>query len=588
MLPASRKTATLVAGALLSLWLVGQLASDALMDASAVHQTSADLLRFRAFIDAGALDSAAPELRKAIADAEPVLDGWWPRHAWTRLFRGEERSALRATLDASVRDLEQAIEARASRIADLRLMREAADYASTLAELDAIETRRRGHGPRLATDAPAAHDALVAAIASRRDSFASDVSRNREALAAVEARRARAAGDASALLSVLDAVLPAPDRGDEGARLASVKASAAAERSAILAATRLAASAGAAANAHTSAEARALLAGLDADPDLRRSNDPALEARVRETRSSIGDRIARLAAWEAGMAAVDRALSSGEPAAAQRALRRLAPCDPRTEAIAKAARSSFPARFIESAVQGAIAAVERGDHRALQRIADATDPGSTLAAGFDDAERAQALRPNRQVRRRIDQALYEQFRRRPCDETANRYLEGWPGVPRAMAATVRAWRDRARTGGTTLALVGARWQGTGANATRGTLEDRPDAKVTVRAGTGEEFVAVFEDVVAGETRSLEGPMLTTDAAPGTDVEVTVSARIDLRDAMVADPAPVGDCRQTAGAWRAQRVTEVPLLDPLWGSRPHALFLRAVVPGAPPLPPYPRP
>ena len=58
--------------------------------------------------------------------------------------------------------------------------------------------------------------------------------------------------------------------------------------------------------------------------------------------------------------------------------------------------------------------------------------------------------------------------------------------------------------------------------------------------------------------------------------------------MSADPAPVGECRQTAGAWRAQRVTEVPLLDPLWGSRPHALFLRAVVPGAPPLPPYPRP
>ncbi len=127
MHPAARKFALPVAGALLSLLLAGQVASDALLDASAFAQTTADLLRFRACADAGLPDKAAPELRAAMIDAAPLLDGWWPRHAWTRLFRGEERDSLRSTLDAAVRELERLVDARAARIADLRAMREATD-----------------------------------------------------------------------------------------------------------------------------------------------------------------------------------------------------------------------------------------------------------------------------------------------------------------------------------------------------------------------------------------------------------------------------------------------------------------------------
>lgn len=491
---------------------------------------------------------------------------------------------MRASLDAAVRRLEAALDARAARIADLRAMRSDADYASTLAELDAIDARRASHGGKLAADAPAAHEELVAAVTARREAFALDVARNREALAEIAGRRARAAGDPAALLSVTDAVLPAPDRGEEGAQLAALKASASAERSTLLAGTRLASAAGAAATARTSAEARAILASLDSDANLRRTAEPALEARIRETSATIRGRVASLSAWESSVAAVDRALGWGEPAGAARALSRLAPCDERTRSIAQGIRSAFPSRFIESAVQGAIAAVGRADSAALQRIADATDPSFTRATGFADAEQVQALRPNRQVTRRIDQGLYEQFRRRPCAETADRYLAGWPAVPRAMAATVRAWRDRARLGGTLLVLVGARWQDTGANAVRGTLEDRPDATVTLAAGSL-EIVTRFEDIVAGQATSADAPTLSPDSPPEEDLGVSALVRIDLRDAMVADPSPTGSCTQSIASWRAERVTEIPVLDPLWGSRPHALLLRAVVPGAPPLPPY---
>jgi hypothetical protein len=582
----ARRTATSIAVAVLSLWLVSQVAIDALMDASSFANATASLLRFQVEADAGVLDKAGARLREAISHAEPVLDGWWPRHAWTRTFRRERSDTLRSSLDAAVRRLEAALEARAARIVDLRDMRADADYAATLAELEAIDARREALGSKLAIDAPAAHEELVAALSDRREAFARDIARNREALAGIAERRARASGDPAALLAVTDAVLPAPDRGDEGAQLAALKASASAERSSLLAGTRLASAAGAAATARTSAETRAILAALESDADLRRTLEPALEARVRETFASIRSRIAALAAWESSVAAVDRALAAGEPAAAARALGRLAPCDERTRAIAGSVRSGFPARFTESAVQGAIAGVGRNDAAALQRVADATDPTFTRDAGFTDGEQAQALRPNRQVVRRIDQALYEQFRRRPCPETADRYLAGWPGVPRAMAATVRAWRDRARSGGTDIALVGARWQSTGANSVRGTLEDRPDATVTLRADGG-ELVTRFEDIAPGPSIRAEAPTLASNAPPDSDLSIAAAVRIDLRDAMAADPNPVGSCTQSIECWRAERVTELPVLDPLWGSRPHALLLRAVVPGAPPLPPYVR-
>jgi hypothetical protein len=580
------RTATSIAVAVLSLWLVSQVAIDALMDASSFANATASLLRFQVEADAGVLDKAGARLREAISHAEPVLDGWWPRHAWTRTFRRERSDTLRSSLDAAVRRLEAALEARAARIVDLRDMRADADYAATLGELEAIDARREALGSKLAIDAPAAHEQLVAALSARREAFARDIARNREALAGIAERRARASGDPAALLAVTDAVLPAPDRGDEGAQLAALKASASAERSSLLAGTRLASAAGAAATARTSAETRAILAALESDADLRRTLEPALEARVRETFASIRSRIAALAAWESSVAAVDRALAAGEPAAAARALGRLAPCDERTRAIAGSVRSGFPARFTESAVQGAIAAVGRNDAAALQRIADATDPAFTRGAGFTDGEQAQALRPNRQVVRRIDQALYEQFRRRPCPETADRYLAGWPSVPRAMAATVRAWRDRARNGGTDIVLVGARWQSTGANSVRGTLEDRPDATVTLRADGG-ELVTRFEDIAPGQSILADAPTLASNDAPDSDLSIAASVRIDLRDAMAADPNPTGSFAQSIACWRAERVTELPVLDPLWGSRPHALLLRAVVPGAPPLAPYVR-
>ena len=586
MMQLTSRTATSIAVAVLSLWLASQVAIDALMDASSFARATSSLLLFEVEADAGVLDKAGARLREAISHAEPVLDGWWARHAWTRTFRREERDEMRASLDAAVRRLEAALEARAARIVDLRAMRADADYAATLAELAAIDARREALGSKLAIDAPAAHEQLVAALSARREAFARDIARNREALAGIAERRARASGDPAALLAVTDAVLPAPDRGNEGAQLAALKASASAERSSLLAGTRLASAAGAAATARTSTEAGAILAALESDADLRRTLEPALEARVRETSATIRGRVAALAGWESSVAAVDRALGAGEPAAAARALGRLAPCDERTRAIASSVRSAFPARFTESAVQGAIAAVGRNDAAALQRIADATDPAFTRGAGFTDGEQAQALRPNRQVVRRIDQALYEQFRRRPCPETADRYLAGWPSVPRAMAATVRAWRDRARNGGTDIVLVGARWQSTGANSVRGTLEDRPDATVTLRADGG-ELVTRFEDIAPGQSILADAPTLASNDAPDSDLSIAASVRIDLRDAMAADPNPTGSFAQSIACWRAERVTELPVLDPLWGSRPHALLLRAVVPGAPPLAPYVR-
>ena len=586
MLPASHKTAIIVAGALLSLLLVvGLLAIDALLDSAAFDRAEADLLAFRARMIRGRLDRAAPELRNAMVSAEPVLDGWWPRHAWTRLFCEEERSALRAKLDASIRELEQAIEARAARIADLRSMREAADYAVTLAELDAIEARRRAHGPRLASDDPAADTELVAALAARRLGFEADIARNRATLEAIAAARERARGDDAALQAVADAVLPVPARAGEDDALAGLRESAAAERAAILASGRIEAAEREGASAATAAAAAAAADRLERDPDLRRGATGTLAGRREAAIVALRRRQGELEAWERSVRRVDDALEADEPGAAARAIERLAPCDARSQAEAERLRAAFGRRALDGLLRAALGAIERSDTAALGRLAAPFAPGGAVRPYLDGTARADADRVRLQVDRACDRDLYEQFRRRPSAGAAERYLAGWPAVRRAMAPAVQAWRRAAAESRTTIALQELRWGTLGLASVNRGLEDRPDAEVAIFLDGARAAGLRVSDIREHSANGVNDVALEARGFPWDELEVGVLVKLDLRDAILADPRPRGAIRQPVSAWRADRASEVEFTDPAWAGSRHVAVFRVTVPGTPPLPPF---
>lgn len=581
-----RKHAIAAAGAA-AMVVLGVAALQASRDGAALRSARAGLAAFRDRADAGKVDEAAAALREAGAAAQPVLDGWWPAHAWSRTFGNDELRRLRADLDAAVETLARTIDARLVRIDALRTLRAEVDYASTLADLDAIDARRAGHGPLLAVDAPAAHAELLDALRARRTAFAEDALRNRSAVEDAVARLKDAGEDPRALLEVMDTVLPRPSRGDEADALAAVKAAAAQRRSAVLAARRIGDLEGRAAVAPTAREARAALSELGTDPDLARPADPALSARMASAQSAIGRRIAGLDAWEASVSDIDRALAAGEPDAAAVALGRIAPCDERTRAQADAVRRAFGPRALDAFAAGAIAAVDRGDIDALERRADALRMGAPAWNAMDEATRGKAAAARVAVEERIDRARYDELLRRPCAELAGRYLRGWPARVRRMAPAVLEWQASARGAPVRLTLESAVWSTLGTGSPARTLEDRPDAEVTLW-GPGDAVArAHAADIRESGQTALGEAWLLLAGSPGGPASVRARVAIDLRDAVAADPVAVGQQSCTPDEWRAARVTELPVRDPLWNGRPHVLLLRATSPGVPALPPYPR-
>lgn len=563
------------------------VAAGALRDNAAAEGARARLLEFRAFVDAGAIDPAAGALRAAAAEARPMLDGAWALHAWSRIVRRQDLASLRAELSGAVSELERAVAARRDRIEAVKAMLAEVDYASRVAELDAIDARRVRAGPLLETDAPMAAAELRAAIAARRAAFAEDTARNLESLARTEAALAEAGSDPRQLLAVLDAVLPRPARSGEGERLGAVKARAATARSAVLAQERLRDAEGRAALAPSAREARAALESLDRDPDLARPADAALAGRIAAARAAIDRRIAALDAWEASVSRVEAALAAGEPGAAALAATRLAPCDDRTRARADAMRAALGPRLVDSFTVGAIAAADRGDLHALERRADAMRPSGAAWRLLGGAERAKARTTVAAIDARVDRALYEEFARNPSAELADGYLAGWPLRERRMAAWVDEWRRQAPDAPLRVTLVSARWRGLRLESPARTLEDRPDAEVSIEGPGGLAATASAVDIREGEASTLAGTSFIVPTGMDTDITILGRARIDLRDAVAADPVATGDDTRTRAQWRSARAAEVPVRDPLWSDRPHVLMLRITSPGVPALPPYPR-
>lgn len=584
---ANHRLVAAAAAALSAALLASFLAWGAVRDRSADRNARASLAQAEARRDAGDIDAAAAQVRAAAAEAAPLLDGWWAAHAWARTLRAGELADLRARLDDAVAALARSVDARTARIDGLRSLRSEVDYAATLADLDAIESRRAAFGPLLAVDAPEAHRELVRALGTRRADFAADADANTHAIRATQARFETAGNDPRALLAVVDAVLPRPARADEAQRLASLKARASAARSAMLAGDRLREAEGLAALAPSAREARRALSAIDADPDLARPADEALAGRITAARAAIGRRIDALSAWESSVAALELGLAAGEPGAAARALARLEPCDERTRAVAERLRDSFGARVLESFTAGAIAAADRGDLTALERRADAVRPGSDAWKALGAAEREKAAASIAAIDARVDRALYDEFLRSPSAELAARYLEGWPARVRRMAPWVLEWRARAEGAPVRIALEGARWRSLGVESAARTLEDRPDADISLRGPNGTGATERAEDIRSDSVAPLRGASLTVGphGAPLLRVEAVVA--IDLRDAVAADPVARGFEERAMAAWRAGRVVELPVRDPLWGERPHLLLLRVTSPGLTALPPFPR-
>jgi hypothetical protein len=151
---------------------------------------------------------------------------------------------------------------------------------------------------------------------------------------------------------------------------------------------------------------------------------------------------------------------------------------------------------------------------------------------------------------------------------------------------VLAWRTAALGGRTALTLESARWGATGVESPTTTLEDRPDATIDVRA-LGESVMRVAAVDIAEDTTSTfdPAPRFETGAATGDELRIACAARIDLRDAMAADPIALGGLAATIGEWRALRQADITVTDPAYPGRPHRIRFRVTMPDAPALPPF---
>ncbi len=561
----------------------------AVLDHAYIESARVDLRVVRQDVAATRVSSALEYLRSAVLLSQPVLDGSWAMHAWSRTVRRSELQSLRSELEQAVAAVEDAVRARAVRADRLRIMRDDVDRASDSTELAAIDARRAEIETQLDRDSPAALASLEARIAERRAEFENDHRRNAEALAALQSRTVTAAAnDCSAeLLAIIDAVPPAPMRGNDKRDFDLARSNAATLHGEVLVRTTLRPALEQAKSASSARAARNVLQSLRDDPQLARMPAPSGARALAEARSRVLERIAELDAWETGVRGITAALNAGLPGSAAAALARLPSCDDRTATELTAIRAEFPARAVASFIQGAITAVDRSDWSALASLADQVRPGTVAWMSLDAPARAAIARSIEQVDLRVDRGLYQQFAREPRVELADRYLRAWPLVNRRMAPFVLAWRRSALTGGTILAMVCVRWSTTGAESPVVGLEDRPDARVEIRIGGETVMIADAADIREGETSRFDPlPTYQCSMLPTEALRVAAEARIDLRDALVTDPIAVGAVTMAVCEWRAARVVEIPANDATWGTRAHSVVLRVCMPDAPALPPFP--
>jgi hypothetical protein len=334
----------------------------------------------------------------------------------------------------------------------------------------------------------------------------------------------------------VDAVLPAPPRLAEDAGLREVAARAAAARARIMA-DRLDAEELAAAGVRSAAGARALRDRVERDPDLARPGSGELEARVRALRDAIRARDEALHAWEATL----------------------------REAVAAAERGDWQAVH-------AAAVVMRGSAARWDRAAPGTGAAVDAACARIDAQ--------------ADRGLYDALLRVPNIGSARAYLAGAPAHGRRMEGAVRAWLSAAESAPIAVELASVRWGATGVAAPGSGVEDRPDATVELRVEDAPWLRAAFADVVEGTTTAAPGGVRSEwRAADEQLVRIGVRIRIDLRDAIAADPVAIGAVAAPAGALTGRGAVKVDARDPAWSGRPHEVLLRVGYAGVPALPPY---
>jgi hypothetical protein len=498
--------------------------------ASADREVAAGLEALRSGDPAGAI----ARLRDAGAALGQAESGPAWRHAWLRLADADRLAAARASLDRAVTDATRVLESRNAFLGAVSRLLDRVARAQRLAEIERIGTEADGLRGMASSDA-AAVERLSAALRARREAFDSDLRRNHEAIDALRAAlgRARTAGDH---LAIMDAVLPAPPRRTEDDDLRQL-ASRAADARARLVAARIDGLEREASDARDAAAARTLREGLERDPDLARPGNAELEARVRALREALRARDEALHAWEG-------------------TLRR------------------------------AVAAVERGDwqaaHAAAVELRESSGRWDRAAPGVGPAADAARARVDAQC----DRGLYDALLRVPNVGSARVYLLGAPAHPRRMEGAVRAWLAAAESAPLSVELASVRWAATGVPAPGTGLEDRPDAAVDLRVEDAPWLHADFADVVEGTTTAAPaGVRCEWRATDEQLVRIGVRIRIDLRDAVAADPVAIGALAATAGALAGRGAVKIEARDPAWSGRPHEVLLRVGYAGVPSLPPY---
>jgi hypothetical protein len=301
-------------------------------------------------------------------------------------------------------------------------------------------------------------------------------------------------------------------------------------------------------------------------------------------RERIRARAEALQDWERGRAALELRLAQDDPAGAAHALSALkAPDEQRARELGQL-RVNFGSRAAYSFARALVQRAQESDWYGARRLIASMQRDPQVLGLLDETARQALARSAQSLSVTQDRMLYEEFRATPRMELAQRYVDGWPLVPRRMAPVVAqymAWLEQPTTD---LLLEAVEWQSVGQDSSA--ISDMPDATIELRVN-GEARAATRIEDIKGRTRStllepLRIPMSTSDEYP---VRLGVVVHIDLRDVLVSDPIATGSLEVSPADARAAQTFVIPVVDPLWSPRPHRLFLRAEAVGAPSLPPW---
>ncbi len=526
------------------------------------------------------LETARSALRTLAAlDAAPA----W-RHVWLRTLGSSSRADTLLAIQAALERAEITTAERVANQAWLAGLNDSLTQASTVPQVLNIRDTLLGGAPHSSAPLPVAAIAqMQQSIQSTLAAFGQEDDRNAAAIQAAQALLERSHANVEDLQRVLDTVLPCPDRQPlvRSTALRSLQDEALQRRTRALL-VRVQQREEAARQAASSAQVRVQLTALDTDPDLRRGVPPAVG--LTAARERIRARAEALEEWERGRAALEMRLAQDDPAGAAHALSALrAPDEQRARELGEL-RVNFGSRAAYSFARALVQRAQESDWYGARKLIASMQEDSQVLALLDETARQALTRSVQSLSMTEDRMLYEEFRASPRMELAQRYVDGWPLVPRRMAPVVAqymAWLERPTTD---LLLEAVEWQSVGQDSSA--ITDMPDATIELRVNGEPRAVTRIEDI-KDRTRStliepLRVPMSTSDEYP---VRLGAVVHIDLRDVLAADPIATGSMEVNPAELRATQTFVIAVVDPLWSPRPHRLFLRAQAVGAPLLPPW---